>query len=151
MTEATPLRRVELAAGAVTAWSMGPLIVRGVGASTRTVVFWRLWFAQPIMINAAYLMRGRLSWRLLRTSLVPGVLFSASIITSFASFQYTSTANATLIGALQPAVMLFVAPRLFGDPAEREPASSPASPSSGWQRPDDGGGRGTSTSRSRRC
>jgi drug/metabolite transporter (DMT)-like permease len=100
---------------AVFAWSFGPLLVRAVGASTPTVVFWRMWMAQPFMIGVAYLTRGRLSWPLLRRCLVPGVLFALSLITSFASYQATSIANATLIGALQPAVIMLVAPRLFGD------------------------------------
>ncbi len=113
----TDQRPIALAAGslAVVAWGFGPLIVRGIGVSTPTVVFWRLWAAQPAMIAVAYLTGGRLSLAVLRRSLFPGVLFAASMFTSFASYQHTSIANATLIGALQPAVMLFVAPRLFGD------------------------------------
>jgi drug/metabolite transporter (DMT)-like permease len=104
---------------AVVAWGFGPLIVRAVGVSTPTVVFWRLWLAQPVMIGAAYLTRGRLSWVLLRDSLVPGVLFGLSIMTGFASFKNTSLANATLIGALQPAVLLLLAPSIFGSRSSR--------------------------------
>lgn len=100
---------------AVFAWSFGPILVRAVGASTPTVVFWRMWMAQPFMIGVAYLTRGRLSWPLLRRCVVPGVLFALALISSFASYQATSIANATLIGALQPAVIMLVAPRLFGD------------------------------------
>ena len=117
MTEADPHHRLPIAAGsvAVFAWSFGPILVRAVGASTPTVVFWRMWLAQPLMIGVAYLTRGRLSLPLLRRCLVPGVLFAFALITSFASYQSTSIANATLIGALQPAVIMLVAPRLFGD------------------------------------
>lgn len=121
MTEAPASRQVALGACllAVTAWSFGPILVRGIGASTPTIVFWRFWIAQPVMITVAYLTGGRLSIVLLRRMLVPGVLFAGSLIFSFASYQHTSIANATLIGTLEPAVVLFVAPRLFGDRTSR--------------------------------
>jgi len=117
VSELAPRPRVALGAAslAVVAWSFGPIIVRAVDASTPTIVFWRLWLAQPVMIGVAYLTRGRLSWPLLRRCAIPGALFGSSIMSSFASFEHTSIANATLIGALQPAVVMLVAPRLFGD------------------------------------
>lgn len=110
-------REVALGAGllAVTAWSFGPVFVREIGASTPTIAFWRMLLAQPVMIGAAYAAGGRLSLALLRRSAWPGVLFALSLVTSFASYQHTSIANATLIGALEPAVILLVAPRLFGE------------------------------------
>lgn len=100
---------------AVVAWAFSPLFVRWVGASTPTVVFWRLWLAQPVMIGAAYASRGRLSWPLLRRSVWPGVLFGTSIVAGFAAVQHTSVANATLIGSLQPALLLMAAPAMFGE------------------------------------
>lgn len=130
MTETTPtieaapprqLAPVALGAAtlAVVAWSFGPIFVREVGASTPTVVFWRMWCAQPVMFAVAYITGGRMSMALLRRCVVPGALFAASLATSFASFQHTSIANATLIGALQPALILVVAPRMFGDRSSR--------------------------------
>lgn len=121
MTDESSHRQLALGACllAVTAWSFGPILVRGIGASTPTVVFWRFWIAQPVMIGAAYLTGGRLSLDLLRRTVVPGVLFSGSLIFSFASYEHTSIANATLIGTLEPAVILLVAPRLFGDRTSR--------------------------------
>ena len=99
MTERPARAEVALAAAtvAVLAWSFGPIIVRTVGVSTPTVVFWRMWLAQPVMIGAAYLAGGRLSLPLLRRAFLPGVLFGLSIITGFASYKTTSVANATLI------------------------------------------------------
>jgi drug/metabolite transporter (DMT)-like permease len=117
VTERPARAEVALAAAtvAVLAWSFGPIIVRTVGVSTPTVVFWRMWLAQPVMIGAAYLAGGRLSMPLLRRAFLPGVLFGLSIITGFASYKTTSVANATLIANLQPALVLFVAPKLFGE------------------------------------
>jgi drug/metabolite transporter (DMT)-like permease len=100
---------------AVVAWGFGPLFVRGVDASARTIVFWRLWMAAPVMVAAARATGGRVTWPLLKTVFVPGVLFGTSMICSFTSYQWTSIANATLIGALQPVLMLLLGPLLFGD------------------------------------
>lgn len=106
---------VTMGAIAVVAWGFGPLFVRGVDASARTIVFWRLWMAAPVMVAAARATGGRVTWPLLKTVFVPGVLFGTSMICSFTSYQWTSIANATLIGALQPVLMLLLGPLLFGD------------------------------------
>ena len=100
---------------AVTAWGFGPLLVNGISASATTVVFWRMWVAQPVMITMAYITGGRLSWPLLRRSFITGACFAATIILGFTSFRETSIVNATLIPALQPALILLVAGRLFGE------------------------------------
>jgi drug/metabolite transporter (DMT)-like permease len=100
---------------AVFAWGFGPLFVRGIGASAATIVFYRVLFALPVATAVAYLTGGRLSFRLLRTAFPTAVCFAVSIVTGFASFQQTSIVNATLIPALQPALILLVAARLFGE------------------------------------
>ncbi len=104
---------------AVVAWGFGPLIVRGVSASSTTIVVYRVTMAVPLMIALAYLFGGRISWAVIRTSVLPGVLFFLSIITGFASFQRTSIALATLIPAVQPALIMFLAPRVFGEQSSR--------------------------------
>ena len=106
---------LSIAAIAVFAWGFGPLLVRGIDASAETIVFWRLWLAMPVMLTAAYMTGGRVSVPLLKAVFIPGVLFGISTLVGFTSYQTTSIANATLIGALQPALMLFIGPLLFGD------------------------------------
>ena len=64
---------ISIAAVAVFAWGFGPLLVRGVDASSGTVVFWRLWLAMPVMFTAAYFTGGRVSLPLLKAVFVPGV------------------------------------------------------------------------------
>jgi len=117
VSESESRERLAISVGAIAvfAWGFGPLLVRGIDASAATIVFWRLWLATPVMVGAAYLSGGRVSLPLLKTVFVPGVLFGTSMIVGFTSFQTTSIANATLIGALQPALMLFIGPLLFGD------------------------------------
>jgi DME family drug/metabolite transporter len=100
---------------AVFAWGLGPLFVRAVPASPITISFWRLWIATPFTMAIAWFSGSPLTLRALRASILPGALFGLSILFAFASFQKTSLANATLIAALQPVLVLFVAGRLFGE------------------------------------
>src|SRR5574341_1783720 len=96
-----------LAAGiAVFAWGFGPLFVRGIDAPTPTIVVFRVVLAIPVAVAVAYATGGRLSWKLLRRAFPTAACFALSFITGFASFQQTSIVNATLIPALQPALVL---------------------------------------------
>jgi drug/metabolite transporter (DMT)-like permease len=103
------------AATAVFAWGFGPLFVRGIDAPVPTIVMLRVLVAIPLAIAVAYVTGGRLSWALLRRAFPTAVCFALSVITGFASFQETSIVNATLIPALQPALVLLVASRMFGE------------------------------------
>jgi drug/metabolite transporter (DMT)-like permease len=110
-------RDLPLLAGslAVVAWGFGPLIVRGISASAPSIIVFRIGFAVPVMIAVAYLTGGRITFAVLRRALFPGVLFALSMMASFESYKATSIAVATLIPAVQPALVLFVAFRLFGE------------------------------------
>jgi drug/metabolite transporter (DMT)-like permease len=106
---------IAAASVAILVWSIGPLLVRGVGTSYPTVVFYRLLTATPVMVAMAYLTGGRLSIALLRRTWRPSLLFIGALISSFGSFIYTSIANATLIGALTPALVLMVSAKIAAE------------------------------------
>ncbi|MFM7271228.1 MAG: DMT family transporter [Actinomycetes bacterium] len=100
------------------AWGVGPLAVRGIDAPAALTAFWRLWIAVPI----AWLLArssGGLDLRTLRRAIVPGVLFALSLMTGWTSIRTTSVANATIIPALQPVLVLLVASRMFGERIRR--------------------------------
>lgn len=100
---------------AVVVWGIGPLFVKAIGLSGITVAIYRLWFAIPVMFAILTVTRGRMSWAAIKVAAPAGVLFAADIALSFSSFQHTSIANATIIGALSPLLVLAVASRMFGD------------------------------------
>ena len=104
---------------AIVAWGFGPLGVRAIDAPASTIVMWRMLLAMPIAVAVAHLTGGRLSVALMRRSFTTGVCFAISIVSGFLSFQRTSIASATLIPALQPALILLVATRLFGERRRR--------------------------------
>jgi drug/metabolite transporter (DMT)-like permease len=90
-------------------------MVRAVTAGPITISLYRLWMAVPVTLLVARLSGASITWRVLRQSLLPAVCFLVTILAGFASFQQTSIANATLIPALQPVLVLVVAGRLFGE------------------------------------
>ena len=58
----------------------------------------------------------RLSWRTIRLSIPGGLAFGGDIVLFFSALRHTTVANATVVGALQPALVMLVAGRLFGEP-----------------------------------
>lgn len=100
---------------AVFAWGVGPILNKAMTVSTPTIVFWRMSVGLPMMVAMAYRTGGGLTREVMRRTALPGILFAVSFITGFASVRMTSIANATLVTTLQPVLVLFVAPRLFGE------------------------------------
>ncbi|MBJ7368234.1 MAG: EamA family transporter, partial [Ilumatobacteraceae bacterium] len=100
---------------AVLAWGSGPLMTRAMSVPTPTLVFYRLAIGVPLMIVIAHRTGGRCTLALTKRTAIPGIFFGLSMLTGFASVKLTSIANATLITTLQPALVLLVAPRLFGE------------------------------------
>jgi drug/metabolite transporter (DMT)-like permease len=100
---------------AVIAWAVGPIFVVQLSISLPTTVLYRQLIWLPVLFTLAHL-RGdgftRHHWSI---SWKPGIFFSLSAIFSFGSFKETTIANATLIGSLTPAILLFLAPRILGE------------------------------------
>ncbi len=108
---------------AVCCWGIGPLLVKAISASSTTISLYRMWVAVPVALLVCRLSGNKLTVEILRRSLPAGALFAFSIVCGFASFQHTSVANATLIGALTPVLVLLVAGRLFGERVTRRDLS----------------------------
>jgi drug/metabolite transporter (DMT)-like permease len=106
-------RALAAASIAVVVWGFGPLFIRGIDMSAGALVFWRFLISLPIMTTACYVSGGRLRWVIFRRMAIPATLFALSFISSFLSYQKTSIVNASLIGSLEPALLLLVAPFIF--------------------------------------
>jgi drug/metabolite transporter (DMT)-like permease len=96
-------------------WGVGPLFVRAVDASALTIATTRNWIAVPIMLTVSWLAKSPLAWRWLRVAIPGGLMFAVAQTLGFASFQETSLANAAIIGAITPLVIVIVAVPLFGE------------------------------------
>jgi len=113
--DGAPARGMSAALLAVAVWGAGPVMARGIHMPGMTVVFYRLWIGGLVTAAVLYARRGRLSWRVLRLSLAGGVAFGVNISFFFSALKLTSVANATVISALQPALLFLVAGPLFGE------------------------------------
>ena len=108
----TPIAAVVVA---VIAWAIGPIFISSISLSLPTTIFYRQVLWLPVLFVLAHVLGDGLTRRHLAASWKPGVFFAISTGLGFASFKETTIANATLIGSLTPAVLLFIAPRLLGE------------------------------------
>lgn len=100
---------------ATVAWGLGPLMVRAMDVSGYTTALFRMWLGAPAMVVAARLFGRPVRWADIRTCALPGCFFGGSMMMGFVAVRETSIANATLIGALTPAILLLGANRLVGE------------------------------------
>jgi drug/metabolite transporter (DMT)-like permease len=73
----------------------------------------RMWLGVPLVAVLLMVSRRRLCWPVLWRSLPGGVLLCGDIALYFSAVKLTSIADATIIGALQPVLVLFIAKPLF--------------------------------------
>jgi drug/metabolite transporter (DMT)-like permease len=104
------------AASAVVVWRSSSVLVKYIeGVSGLVIGFHRMWIGAVLTVTAFLASGGRFSWRLLRLSCAGGIAFALDIVLFFSALKQTSVANATIIGAMQPVLVLAVARRLFGE------------------------------------
>ena len=103
------------AAIAVSAWSTGTVLTKGIDMGGLAIGTYRfLFFAVGIV--AWLWMRGtRFRMRILRDSMAGGIALGTDIAFFFSAVKLTSVVNATVIGSLQPIVVGIVAARFFGE------------------------------------
>jgi drug/metabolite transporter (DMT)-like permease len=104
----------------VVLWGLSPALIKTVHATGLVTAFHRLWLSIPWLWLITVARPGfgpRLDRDWLRASLLGGGLFGVHQILFFSALKWTSVASVTVIGALQPALVLIVAGPLFGERA----------------------------------
>lgn len=116
--EAQPRLGLWAAVAAVTVWGASSVLIKGVeGLNGIGLACYRIWLGAAVVTVLFVASGGRITRQLLRASLWGGLAFTADLVLFFCAVQETSVANATIIGALQPLLVLAVANRLFGERA----------------------------------
>lgn len=106
------------AVAAVTVWGASSVLIKGVeGLNGIGLACYRIWLGAAVVAVLFTASGGRITKELVRASLWGGLAFTADLVLFFCAVQETSVANATIIGALQPLLVLGVANRLFGERA----------------------------------
>lgn len=124
MSAQTPLtdhRTAGVMAVSVTtvAWGLVPLVLKQTHMPTLAFASYRLMMGTLVYAVVFAVTRRRLSWRVLKTCALGGVVFGADVALSFGAYKLTSVANATIIGALAPVFITLGAARWFGERVER--------------------------------
>lgn len=100
---------------AVTAWGFGGIMVKLASFEGVALSFYRLWLGFGVMLLLLRLIQRPLPLSALRAALPGGILFGVNVAMFFSGIKLTTVANATLISALQPALVLLVAGAWFGE------------------------------------
>jgi drug/metabolite transporter (DMT)-like permease len=100
---------------AMVAWSASGVITKGIDMGGLAVVLYRMWLYTAVMIVVLAAQRNRLTWVKIRASLPGGIALGLDVALFFSAVKATTIANATVIGALQPILMLAFGRRLFGE------------------------------------
>src|SRR5207244_2144697 len=101
---------------AVGVWGGVAVVAKAVDQVDGLVLgFHRLWIGAAVTSAVFYARGGRYNRRLLRLCLPGGLAFGLDIVLFFSALKHTTIANATVIGALQPALVLLLVGRLFGE------------------------------------
>ena len=103
------------AALAVTCWSAGNVIVDKAPMAGLQIAAWRLFYGAVVYFAILYLAGHRTSWKHMRISAACAITIALEIAFFFVAIKETTIANATIIGALQPLVLLVVAARQFNE------------------------------------
>ena len=104
---------------AVFAWGIGPLLFLAPAISINSILFYRVLFWPPMLYLIMRRNGSQINKGLLRSVLVPGMLFGTSTIFAFTAITTTSVANATIIGNISTAMVLFVAPKYLNEKVSR--------------------------------
>lgn len=123
VTRRTGLRATRLGVlgvlGPVAGRSFANTIPKLLPVPATTFSFWRLWLGAFFMVVVLGVTRRRPTRADVVASIAGGVLFGLNLVFFFEAIKDTSIADVLVIGALQPALVLLVAGRMFGEHVNR--------------------------------
>jgi drug/metabolite transporter (DMT)-like permease len=101
---------------AVAIWGFTNTLIKLSDLPALTFAVHRLWLGSLVLLAVLFATRRRLSsWATVRASAPGGALLGIEIAFFFSAIKHTSIADVAVISALQPALVLVVAGRLFGE------------------------------------
>jgi drug/metabolite transporter (DMT)-like permease len=100
---------------AVVIWSFGNTLVKISDLPALTFAVHRLWLGSALVVVGLYAAGRRLTWPIVRASAPGGGVLGLEITFFFSALKHTSVADVAIISALQPALVLLLAPRMFGE------------------------------------
>jgi drug/metabolite transporter (DMT)-like permease len=94
---------------AAVGWGFAGVLASLTAAPGLVLTFYRSWIAVVLLVAVMLACGRRITWALLRLSLLGGVFLCGDMTLFFSAVKLTSVAVVTVIGALQPALLMVVA------------------------------------------
>jgi drug/metabolite transporter (DMT)-like permease len=98
---------------AATLWGFTGIIVTYASTPAVVLTFYRLWISVGLMLIILLVQRRSVSWQTLVRAAPAGVLLAANLTCYVFAFRLTTIADASVIGVLQPGLVLIPAALLF--------------------------------------
>lgn len=105
------------ATAAAVSWGFTGIFVGKSATEPLLLTFYRLWLAAALMCGASLLRRRMFTWAVFRSAVPAGVFLALNLVLYVFAFRLTDVVTASVIGALQPAVVLLLAGPLLGETA----------------------------------
>ncbi len=103
------------AVAAIFFWAAGNIIVRSVDIGGAQLAFWRVLATAVVYWIMLAAIGRRLTWQHIKTTAPAATAISIELVLFFVAIKATTVANATVIGALQPIVILLFGLKHFGE------------------------------------
>jgi drug/metabolite transporter (DMT)-like permease len=100
-------------------WGLAGVFASLTYAPGLVLTFYRTWLGAALLTGVVVASGRRVTWSLLWQSLPGGLLLCGDMTLFFSAIKLTSIAVATVIGALQPALVMLMAGPLLGDRIRR--------------------------------
>lgn len=100
---------------AVAAWGFGPIFIKLIDLQGLTLALYRLWLGFLVMAVVLTVTGRRITRVDARTAALGGVLFGVNVMFFVSAIKHTSVADASLITALAPVLILVAAGPMFGE------------------------------------
>ena len=97
------------------AWAASGVMAKGIDLPGMTIIVYRMWMYSVVVLVWLAARGGRLTWARLRLAAPGGLALGLDLALFFNAVKETTIANATVVGALQPILMLLIVGRLFGE------------------------------------
>jgi drug/metabolite transporter (DMT)-like permease len=79
------------------------------------VAFYRLWLGASLLTMISFAVGQRLSWATLRHTWLGGIFLAGDMMMFYSAVRLTSIVDVTVIGAIQPALVLVAARKMFNE------------------------------------
>ena len=123
MSNQTPIdpRAILAAILAMFGWAASGVISKGIAEiGPLAVVFWRMWIYTAIIVAFLHWRGTPLRLSSMKVSLKGGLALGADLMLFFVAIRMTTVANATVIGACLPVLMLLFSGPIFGEKPRRQ-------------------------------